>query len=523
MNDMEKNKKLIVYSAANAHGYLTCIVHRLLFNKDSYAVYIGDDCTAKRTGGLELFSDYILYKQIAGDYGYKNDLAPEDYEKFLISYFDEELKKHGIHIEQVSEWYIGSNWSDFPIYINLKSIKHNIFQEAIGDLGLSKECWAIRYPCQFDARKKTGMFDGLNNKNIIKAFVHPATIKQSNNKVVIFDIVKEMRRLSGEDKTKLKSLFHIPTVNYLDDTRVLLLTQWFRMQGEIWNDNEIIKMYTLLLDLYSNIQLQPQSRIIIKPHPADPQKNNYVKYISSAYVYSVPFPSECLGLLSDSGFDLAITVSSSSINTVESISKKRLSIKFFEQFYTIAPQFYFCARVIKLLSLKCFYFGIFKEVMEPLVSQNKGFLPDSVTWHRIDETPLPEEGGLILYDNIWREGIVRTSLSKLYNSPDNSLCFIVTDNIENFIQTSEDATYTDYLFKLSLAIRPYADNSIYLTSKEKYIYIFSKNKDLISKLKNLNLTMVLPFSKIVLMEGKLDQGDMPLQLKQNFILKNLNK
>ena len=35
--------------------------------------------------------------------------------------------------------------------------------------------------------------------------------------------------------------------------------------------------------------------------------------------------------------------------------------------------------------------------------------------------------------------------------------------------------------------------------------------------------MVLPFSKIILMEGQLDQGDMPLQLKQNFILKNLNK
>ena len=51
------NKKLVIYSAANAHGYITCIVHRLVYNPDSYAVYIGDDVVAPRTGGIDFFDD----------------------------------------------------------------------------------------------------------------------------------------------------------------------------------------------------------------------------------------------------------------------------------------------------------------------------------------------------------------------------------------------------------------------------------------------------------------------------------
>ena len=516
------NKKLVIYSAANAHGYITCVVHRLLYNSDSYCVYIGDDIVAPRTGGIAFFDDSILYKQIAGEWGNMNELTPEEYERYLVKTFDGDIVAHNFRLNCVDEFFIGSNWSDFAIYLNLKNIHYNVFEEAIGDLGLPKESWAKRYPCQFAARAKTGMFAGLDNPHILKAYLHPKTLSTKHDKVVFFDVIKEIKNLPDSVKNKVATTFKVP--QSLDDKEicVLLLTQWFRKNNDIWKSAETLKIYAHLLDLYFGFNSN-KYHIVIKPHPVDPQRSSYGKYLNECFLLDSKFPSEFIGLVGNLNIDIAVTVSSSSISTVSTISKKQLSIKFFEQFYTIAPQFYFCARIIKLLSLKCFYFGIFKEVMEPLVSQNKGFLPDSVTWHRIDEAPLPEEGGLILYDNIWREGIVRTSLSKLYNSPDNSLCFIVTDNIENFIQNSEDATYTDYLFKLSLAIRPYADNSIYSTSEEKYIYIFSKNKDLISKLKNLNLTMVLPFSKIILMEGQLDQGDMPLQLKQNFILKNLNK
>lgn len=515
------NKKIVIYSAANAHGYFTCIVHRYLYNRDSYAVYVGDKDTAERSGGAGFFDDAILYVQIGGEWGTKNDLSADEYEKYLVKTFDNELSKHNITLSEVDELFIGSNWADFPIYLNLKHISYNVFEEAVGDIGMRSTISSSKYPAQHAVRLKTEMFSKLDNSLIIKAYMHPKTIPNGHPKFVAFDIVKEMQNLPDEYKKIIATQFNVPQDLSVTTTRILLLTQWFRKDGKLWDSVETVKLFALLIDLYfSNIK---KLELLIKPHPIDPMRDRYSQYFDNCTILSSKFPSEFMGLIKNLGVDTAVTISSTSINTVEAISKKQLSIKFFEQFYAIAPQFYFCARVIKLLSLKCFYFGIFKEVMEPLVSQNKGFLPDSVTWHRIDEAPLPEEGGLILYDNIWREGIVRTSLSKLYNSPDNSLCFIVTDNIENFIQTSEDATYTDYLFKLSLAIRPYADNSIYSKSEEKNIYIFSKNRDLISKMKNLNLTMVLPFSKIVLMEGQLEQGNMSLQLKQNFILKNLNK
>lgn len=516
------NKKLVIYSAANAHGYITCIVHRLVYNPDSYAVYIGDDVVAPRTGGIDFFDDAILYKQIAGEWGNMNDLSPEEYERYLTKVFDGYMASHNLSLNSVDEYFIGSNWSDFAIYLNLKDVRYNMFEEAIGDLGLPRESWAKRYPCQMEARTKTGMFNGLDNPHILKAYLHPKTLATKHEKVVFFDVVKEIKNLPETFKNKMASVFNVP--QSIDDNKagILLLTQWFRKNDDIWKSKETIKLYALLLDLYFGAN-SGKYDIIIKPHPVDPQRGLYGQYLNECMLLDSKFPSEFIGLVGNLDADTAVTVSSSSINTVSTISKKQLTVKFFDQFYDIAPQFCFCARAVKLLALKCFYFGIFKEVMEPLAFQNKGFMPDSVTWHRIDEAPLTEEGAIIIYDNVWREGVTHTSLSKLYNSPYNSLSFIITDNIDNLIQTAEDAIYTEYLYKLTLCIKPYADNSVYSDTEKKDIYIFSKNSNLVNKLAAFELVMVLPYSKVVLIQKNIEQDNLSQKLKQNFILRNLNK
>lgn len=515
-------KKIVIYSAANAHGYFTCIVHRYLYNRDAYAVYVGDHATVGRAGGINLFDDSILYKQISGEWGNMNYLSPEEYESYLIKTFDDEFKAHKIDLSKVDEFFIGSNWSDFPVYLNLKDIKYNSFQEAVGDMGIPPKEFSIQFPGQYAARLKTGMFDWLDNKRIIKAYVHPKTVKGGHPKVVPFDIVKEMQNLPDEYKKLIAEQFNVPQDLSVTTSRILLLTQWFRRDGKLWESSETVKIYSLLIDLYF-ATCTKRLEVVIKPHPIDPMRDKYPAYFDNCTLLSSKFPSEFMGLIKNLKIDTAVTISSTAINTAESISEKQLTAKFFDQFYDIAPQFCFCARAVKLLALKCFYFGIFKEVMEPLAFQNKGFMPDSVTWHRIDEAPLTEEGAIIIYDNVWREGVTHTSLSKLYNSPYNSLSFIITDNIDNLIQTAEDAIYTEYLYKLTLCIKPYADNSVYSDTEKKDIYIFSKNSNLVNKLAAFELVMVLPYSKVVLIQKNIEQDNLSQKLKQNFILRNLNK
>lgn len=516
-----EGKKLIIYFAANAHGYLTCIVHRLLYNKENFAVYVGDNSTAPRTGGLDLFDDNILYRQIAGDWGNKNDLSPEEYEKYLLNFFDGELKKHKIAIQEVAEWYIGSNWADFPIYLNLKGIKHNIFQEGIGDIGLSKESWAVKFPCQFEARKKTGMFRGLDNDNIIAAYIHPKTYKGEHQKIIPFDIVKEMQKLRQEDKDTLAALFKIPQYVYSPIKKILLLTQWFRINGEVWKSTDILKMYSLLLDLYiANNSAHVQ--LLIKPHPADPMKTEYKKVFLGCDVLTSSFPSECMGLIEDASFDKAITISSSSIYSAEAISKKQIAVKFFEKFYNSMPSVFMCARLVKLLGYKCFHFGIFNEVMLPLIAERQGYLPDKSIWYRIDTTPLTEKGAVIIYDYIWREGVYHVPLSKLTACPKGSFAFIITENINNHIQTLYDLKLVDYLFTIGGELTPYEDGSsllpLYTSHEVKKIYVFTKDTEVKEKIQSLSWVYTLPYSRLIAKKIDLKECECADKIKLNYLL-----
>ena len=514
-----KDKKIVIYSAANAHGYFTCIVHRYLYNRNSYAVYVGDNATVARAGGIELFDDNILYKQISGEWGDMNYLSADEYENHLTQVFDGELKKHKIDLSKVDEFYIGSNWSDFPVYLNLKDVKYNVFQEAVGDIGIPPKEWSIQFPGQYAARLKTGMFDMLDNKRILKAYVHPKTVKNGHPKVVPFDIVKEMQKLPDEYKTIIANQFNVPqklTSNY---KRVLLLTQWFKKNKKIWTSTETINLYALLIDLFFS-QTTSNLELIIKPHPVDPQKDIYTQYFDHCTLLSSKFPSEFMGLISELNIDTAITVSSTSINTAESISNKQITVKYFENFYNVMPQIFICARLIKLLGYSCFHHGIFSEVLLPLLSANKGYLPETSVWYRIDEKPLTEKGGFILYDYVWREGVSHTSLKKLAECPDDSFCFIITDNINNLIQTAEDSLYIDYLFKFKIKLSPYQNNSTYKTTQQSEIYVFCKNEATKTKILETDFISVFPYTAIILEKLNDIVPVDKTNLKLNYLLKS---
>lgn len=512
------DKKIVIYSAANAHGYITCVGHRLLYSADKYAVYIGDDVVATRAGGINLFDDSILFKQIAGEWGNMNYLSPDEYEDYLIKTFDEHLKKLKINLEEVNEFFIGSNWSDFAIYLNLKNQNYNIFEEGIGDIGLPKESWGIKYPCQFEARKKTGMFNGLDNPHIIKAYVHPKTVKDGHSKVVPFDIVKEMQNLSEKHKKIIAKQFNVPISLTNNITKVLVLTQWFRRNGGVWNSDETIKLYTLLIDAFF---YDKPIELIIKPHPVDPKRDEYTNYFENCALLSSKFPSEFMGLINGLHVDTAITVSSTSINGVDSISDKQISVKFFDNFYSIIPEVFICARLIKLLNYNLFNFGLFSEVLSPLLESNKGFLPDATKWFRIDEKPLTEKGAFILYDYVWREGVTHTSLTILSQSAFGSIFFIIADDICNLIKTYDDFLLLDYLYCFNVSVRPYSNNSAYKDKHISSVYLFSMDKTAIDRISDMAVTLLFKNSKVIIEKGGAEKIDSN-SLKLNYLLKKLS-
>lgn len=511
------DKKIVLYSAANTHGDICCLIHKLLYNRDSYAIYIG---ASSQTRGLEFYDKHLVYKQIGGTWGNMEYLSPDEYEKYVVNFFDSELKKMGIKLSDVSEFFIGSNWADFPIYLNIKGIKFNVFEEGVGSLGIPAENWKPKYN-KFYVAEKYGVFKGIENDNIIKAYVHPKTLSKDSSKYIEFDVEKELSKLSVDDRNLVRESYGVPRAIKISRRKILLLTQWFNINGQMWKDFDIVKMYSLLIDFFAGKESASITEIIVKPHPVDPMKEVYSKYLSNCTVIDTSFPSELFGSIEDSRVDMALTVSSTSINTVTAVSAQQLSIKYFEHFFNVTPQVYICLQIIKRLNYKCFHFGFFNEVMLPLLSANAGDLPSNSVWYRIDNNPLTEVGGIILYDYVWRTGVSHTSLSTLSKCPAGSFCFIITDNLSNLIKTPEDVILVDHLYKMSISIIPYHNYSTFKIEENKIIYLFCMDEKLIDCINGIKLLSVLPCSKILLKKNDFCKTDEFNKIKINYIINNI--
>lgn len=490
------NKKIVIYSAANPHGYFTSIIHRLLYNHDSYAVYIGDEGTATRAGGLELFDSHILYTQIAGQWGKMNHLSAGEYKDYLVKYFDEKIRELNIDIGAVSEIYAGSYWSDFPIYLNIKGIHHYLFQEGSQGLGFpSGEYTKKNFPSQYEVQEAYGIYLGLDNTNILAAYIGESNMLPEHPKKFLFDIAKAMTELSDLDKKTLIETFNMPSKIDESENSVLLLSQWFLKNKKVWADIETIRMYGLLADLYSNRQ-HKNTRIYLKSHPSDQNRQKYDTHLNNITVFNSQFPSEFLAIVPGAHFKTALTISSTSINDTAKYCDESYSIKNFDRFYNHILQIYVAFYLINKLNYNSYHFGVFNEVVIPLLKQNQSVLPKTSRWFELQTAIMPKDGAAVYNDFLWRANQEYISLSTLARQPYNSVIFIITDNIHNFIQQQEDLNYVNALSNIKIRVRPLADN-ITFEDDEKNIYIFCRNPDIKQKILTINYVDMLQVSGIL--------------------------
>ena len=494
---MFNTKKIIVYSATNAHGYLTCLIHRLKFHKNDFAIYVGEKESALRCGGNELFDKCILFNHIVGPWGRYNNLSQSELEEFILKYFDDEFEKLGVKAEQVSEFYIGAYWSDFPIYINIKGFKHYVFQEAAGDIGMLSK-YDNRFPAKSALQEKYGIFKKLDNPNIINALVSDETIKQygQHPKIKRFDINEEIADLNDVTKELLINKFNIPKQFSQSENNILVLTNWFTRNGTTWIGNEPMKMYAILCDLYSGYK-DTDTTIYLKPHPGEPNKDNYRNYINAVEYFDYKLPSEFLCLIHNIHFNAAFTVASTSINSVKKISDDIYTLSGFNVLYDRMFQIFYCMNICNKLNMDCYYFGVYDEIIKPLIKFNKSIMPNIAKWIEIGDSNLPENSIIIINDFIWRESQKRIDLKALENLPDNSAVFIVTDSISNFIKDEKSLLGVKYITGISITIKPFRKKTVF-ASGEKAVYLFCKNRLMRSKVLEIDFFEIFQVCGLVL-------------------------
>ena len=463
-------KKLVVYSAANAHGYITCIVHRLLYNSTAKAIIVLDKYVPN-TGAI-YFDGYIPFPRTTADGGTLNHLSSDELKNYIIDFFDNKLNEVDAQIQNIDEVYTGSYWSDFPLYLNLKNKKHYMFQEAVGDI-----CWPMKdyikkmYPSLYAVQSEAGIYGYLDNKNIILAYFHKDTIAKAkyHPKCIEYDVNQEIYKLPEYMRVSLLNTFNVP-LEFSNKHNSLILTQWWAYNGKKWVGDEPIKMFALLCDMYgvgSNM-----SNIYIKKHPAD--KNDYKPYFNNVIFLNEKFPSEMLGLVKDIHFDRSITISSSSIDSVRNLSAAIYSIKDFKIFYPHMLRIFMTLIAMKQLGYKCFYYGIFSEEIIPVLRINQCIMPDTISWFDFKDNRILESNSVLLInDYLWKESQKNLTLSDIEQYAPNSIVFLISDDIRHFICSMHDKELKKCLSVVKLKKEKNALNSIF-DEKEEYIYIFNK-------------------------------------------------
>lgn len=497
---MVKDKK-VIYSAANAHGYFTSIIHRIMYNPDSYAIYIGDIGTATRAGGTELFDECILYTQFGGKWGKLNELSPEKFEASLTEYFDRELTEKNIDLNEISEVYVGSYWADFPIYINKKGKKHILFQEAVSEdasgIGFPNEEYNKKYYySQYCMQKKYGVFSGFDNPLITKCLINKVYEKYNRDKIIEFDISQKVYELSDEKKKLLMHTFNIPEGKIDSDNSILLLTQWYVGKGIAFSGIPALKMYGVLLDMFYPSEYM-HSNVYIKPHPADLNRDEYAKYFKNATMINSQFPSEFLHINERLKFSKAVTISSSSINSMQDIAGECCMHSGFDVFYKHMFRIYYSLRMVKELGYKSYHFGVFNEKILPMLKANEAKLPAESSWIEIENRIVNNGSAIILYDLLWRENQKRIKLSKMARNPLDSVFFIITDNVHNYVQDEEDLLYLKYLYEYKLSINPLSGDGLYSTCEER-IYVFCRDSNVVKKIDDINIVEVMNASGVSL-------------------------
>lgn len=518
----DKDKKIVVYSATNAHGYLMSVVHRLKYHKNDFAIYVGEKESALRCGGNDIFDRCILFNHIVGPWGRYNNLNANELENFILKYFDDEFDKIGINIKNASELYIGAYWSDFPIYVNIKGLKHYVFQEATGDMGMLSK-YDNRFPAKSTLQEKYGILKRLENPKIIEAYASVETIKRfgEHPKIKIVDINDEILNLDEANKQKLRDSFNVPRNFTSSENDILVLTNWFTKDNATWCGKEPIKMYAILCDLYSGYK-DTNSSIYLKCHPAEPNKDNYKEYLSVVEYFDYKLPSELLCIVKNIHFNAAITVASTSINSVKHFADNVYTLNGFHVLYARMFQVYFGMNICNRLKKYCYYFGVFDEIIKPLLRFNQDTLPQNAKWIEIYNTQIPENAIVIINDYLWREGQKVVDFKILDNLPESSAVFIITDDISRLIHGSEYISAIRNISGISLIIDTFRKKTAF-NSEDKTLYLYCKNRYLRDKILSLDFFEVLQVSGITVEKQNFSDAE-NLQLQNNiyhdFICRN---
>lgn len=316
---------MILYYGVTPYHFLCFIVDKITRHPNDTAdlllperVNFSQDLE-KNLKKLHIFNKIILYKEF---FPKEETLTDEALERIKTKTIDL-INGYQLDIGNYSEVNVACDHLSFGLYLNIKKIKYNFWEDGRGRLSTDdvllehlKKINIARYEL-IQRYKLLGHSDCVINRF---GDTTSPLYQAKDPRDVNFTLMKLLSELNDELLNKICFCFKL-TKNLINDLRssscnsTLLVTQHYLNLGLLSRDEQI-KLYSQIVDFFS------VGNLYIKIHPSDIQVP-YLRYFPNAKLIPSFCPSELIAIICPANkFKKAISVSSTSIDAFTSCSQE---------------------------------------------------------------------------------------------------------------------------------------------------------------------------------------------------------
>lgn len=474
-----------LYYTVSTYHLLNAILYSIDDNDDKYIVV--SNWLIEKLNNITLLKKYFN-KVIIVDANYRISHSKEETKEYFIRKIGEFNKFQKIYV-----W--GAHLS-FGICLSENNINYIFCEDGSGLLSRAEIIKNIDKKDKIKARNfnfvnELGLYDGINSLIMSRFCNLKAQIDDfvKDDTIIDFNVIDKLYNLPDAQRKEILEFFNVNKNVLITKDSTLLLTQHYANLYTLTFEEQVL-IYQLLVDYFFY-----NENLVIKPHPDDIMY--YHKLFPEAEIIREKFPSEFMPFIFDNQPKCVATISSTAIFNLHGVYPQifELDTKF-EKDFKMIHRYYFALNIAKKINKKIVGVGVNKKLVEQLckllkIEQNQFNFSDA-----IDKTPnvifIVDEANLITVEN----NIVVEALKNLDKESD-----VI------FINSQDDYCWYDYYHKyLWVHIKPFVlskklygqkQEDFYSDLNEEVIYVYSKNKEVMKVIDELEIEKKLPHTGIV--------------------------
>lgn len=472
---------MILYHAITSYHLLNAMVHSAVY-KEEATIVLSQWLPEKfpNIKELEDFFDKVIIVDANFRFFHSANATSDYFRSYLID------------MDSFSEIYVWGAQFSMGFFLAEEHIPFVCCEEAAGLLSRPEILEAIekndplKGKYYWDA-KELGLYD-VTAESVKGILCNVSAQKSSfvvSEKVIDFNITKELMKLSEEKREQIVSFF-LPEKNKIEIKReaTLLLTQHFANLKVLSFEQQVL-IYQLFVDYF--IGDRP---LAIKPHPDDLMY--YTQIFPEAQIVREKFPAEFMPIIFEQQLNCIATISSTAIyNLRESYSNIIELDSRYEKDFEMTHCYYATVKIAQQLGLDIICYGANEVLVKCICDTLEDNVPDVSC-----DLSLTGQSCLLLVDDVTEQGEEgRAKVQNLLQMLDSDSCIV-------FINSKEDYCWYNYERRdlwenivpilLNKNMLESITEDFYASLENEIIYVYSPNKEILTMAKNTVIDKELP-------------------------------